>query len=182
MQANCKRIVEPCNLATRGSEYTLRQMSIAPGPMGTMETLRIMAVLAKDALTYLDFCTFMSDIICNGAVLTLHPNDIDIYLRGIYRYVNEDVETLYSPAYNAWHFRQNGYIMGDCDDICMMYAAVFHALGYRSKFVAMRTKPRDLNFYHVVIETFVEGRWLRFDATVPRGTIHTDYGLMEVTV
>ena len=183
MPVNCRQIVDRC-IGNPSGQYSLRAMSIAPGPQGTLETLRIMAGLSRDAMNYQDFCSFMANLICSGDgnFTRSGPDIIDRYLRSIFRYVNEDVETLYSPAYNVWQLTQTGYLMGDCDDISMMYAAVFNALGMRSRFVAMRTKPHDPNFYHVVVEVYYQGRWIRYDATVPPRTVHIEFGLMEVEV
>jgi transglutaminase superfamily protein len=178
MNNDCyKHLVEPCGHFT--GQYRMHEMSIAPGNQGTVETLRIMARLARESLNYQDFCDFMADIVCNNVVLLSLPDDIDRYLRAIYRYENEDVETLYSPAYNAWQYRRTGMLRGDCDDISMFYAAVFTALGHKTRLVAMRTKRNDSEFHHVVVEIQYDPTlWKRFDATVPQGTAHNHYGTL----
>lgn len=183
MNANkyaCTKLIEPCG--HQSAQYAVHEMSIGPGPQGTLETVRMMARLSKEALNYQDFCNFMASLVCDSRLCTLHPDVIDSYLRTIYRYENEQVETLYSPAYNVYQLQRTGYLIGDCDDISMVYASVFLALGYRSRFVAMRTKPQDTEFYHVVVDCKVGEHWKRYDATVPIGTIRTSYGSLVVEV
>lgn len=169
----CTKLVEPCG--TRSAQYRVKELSIGPGQQGTVETVRLMARLAREALQYQDFCDFMSDIVCTR-LSSISPDDIDNYLRTIYRYENEQIETLYSPAYNVYQLQRTGYLIGDCDDISMLYASVFLALGYKARFVAMRTKPNDMEYYHVVTDCKIGEHWKRYDATMPKQSIRTSYG------
>lgn len=144
--------------------------TIAPGPQGTAETLRVMAGLARNAATWDTFQVF-SRLFENAA-------QVDKTLRPHYEYVAEEVETLYAPEYNLMNLIRNGKLIGDCDDIAMFYAAIFYVLGIPARFVAMRTKKNDPLFYHVVVEAFEHDRWKRFDPTVIPSLVEIDFGQM----
>lgn len=152
----------------------IRIMSIAHGPQGTRETLRIMAGLARDAKESPEFCAFVKEVTCT----VRDPYALDRFIRARYRYQFEEVETLYAPRFNVMFYRSNGYFTGDCDDVTMLYCAIFYVLGYNTRMVAMRTKREDENYYHVVPELFINNQWLRFDPTVPINTQHLYFGTM----
>lgn len=149
---------------------TITTMSIALGPQGTQETLRIMAALVRAAADDNVFREFASQY--------RTPAEVDLMLRIVYTYIEEPIETLYAPQYNLSHLYQFGSIIGDCDDISMFYAAVFTVIGIRTRFVAMRTRRNDPEFYHVVVEDLDSQR--RYDATVPPNMVYQmiDYGKM----
>lgn len=175
----CTQLIEPCG--HQSAQYRVQKLSIGPGQQGTVETVRLMARLSREALDYEDFCNFMADLVCSR-LSSLHPDEVDNYLRAVYRYQNEQVETLYSPAYNVFQMKRTGYLIGDCDDISMVYASVFIALGYKVRFVAMRTKPNDIEYYHVVVDCKIGEHWKRFDATMPKQSIRTSYGSLIIEV
>jgi len=145
---------------------------VPDGEKGTKETLRLMARLVRRAINIPAFQTFAFNIPAN----TLQ--DIDRFLASHYTYVDEEIETLYAPEYNMMYLLEKGTLIGDCDDISMFYAAVFKALGYRVRFVAMKTRPNDPEFRHVVVEILNGNHWQRCDATVEPNTIQIDYGVM----
>jgi len=148
----------------------MRLMSIGTGEQGTLETLRIMAGLARDAA---------NDVIFQAFARSFRSADhVNAELYHAFEYRNEIIETLYHPVYNLEHLRQTGVLMGDCDDIAMFYAAVFTVIGIPSRFVAMKTKKSDPEFLHVVVEAFENNRWKRFDPTVIPGLVQIDYGRM----
>lgn len=147
----------------------IKTMSIATGPQGTRETLRIMATLAREAAD--------SELFRQFASVFKTPQEVDS-IRQHYEYTPEPVETLYTPQYNLHMFITTGKFIGDCDDVAMLYAAVFYVKDIPARFVAMRTKQHDPDFYHVVVEAFIHGAWKRFDPTVPPSMVQTDYGRM----
>lgn len=152
----------------------ITQMSIAPGALGTQETLRIMASLARNASDWGLFQEF--------AKRFQSANHVDATLRPLFEYTEEPVETLFAPEYNLAHLLRFGKLIGDCDDIAMFYAAVFFTMGIQSRFVAMRTKKTDSNYFHVVIEANEGNGWKRFDPTVIGGLQQIDFGRMVVYV
>lgn len=80
--------------------------------------------------------------------------------------------------FNMHRLLQNQDIVGDCDDVAMFLAAVLKIKNYRTRFVALRTRRHDPEFYHVVTEAMEQGQWKRFDPTVVPGLIQVDYGQM----
>jgi len=148
----------------------MRLTSIAPGEQGTRETLRMMAGLAREASRDSRFIEF--------ANLFQSAADVHASLSGVYKYQDEEIETLYAPTFNLNYFNQTGELTGDCDDIAMFYAAIFRVLGLPTRFVAMKTKRHDPEFLHVVVESFEDGRWRRYDPTVQPGLVQIDFGRM----
>lgn len=146
-----------------------RVMSIAHGPQGTRETLVMMAALAHEAQSSETFRAFARWI---KSVAEINA------LRRFYVYTPEEVETLYAPEINLRHFIEHGSLIGDCDDISTFLAAIFLFHRVPSRFVAMRTKRNDPDFYHVVVEAFLGDNWKRFDLTVPPAMQQIDYGQM----
>lgn len=155
-------------------EPIITVMNIAAGPQGTLETLRIMAGLARNASQSPVFKQF------TGIFKDAH--DVDFAIRPRYEYTPEPVETLFAPEYNLAYFIDFGKVIGDCDDIAMFYAAIFYAMGIPCRFVAMKTKRNNPDYFHVVVEAFEQQRWKRFDPTVTPGLVQYDYGQMIVNV
>jgi len=153
----------------------IKRINIPDGHPGTRVTLRIMAALSREAKQSQSFCEFVKEMTCTVKT----PDEMDSYMRARFRYVPEDIETLYAPRMNVQHYREFGYFIGDCDDITMMYCAIFYALGYPSRMLAMRTNPNDPNFTHVVPELFINQAWRRFDPTVEVDVRHVFYGAMH---
>ena len=151
----------------------IRITSIASGNQGTWEKLRVMAGLTREAA---------ADSYFSGAAKSFfyHPTagEVDAQIRYFYTYTNEAVETLYSPIFNMKRYAAGADIIGDCDDVSMFLAAVLKVKGYRTRFVALRTRRHDPEFYHVVVEALEHGKWKRFDPTVIQGLMQVDYGQM----
>ena len=150
-------------------ESEISTTTIGKGAQGTRETLRIMAGMVRHAVSMEPFREF--------ALFFPNAQSVEV-IRKYFRYTPEDVETLYSPEYQLYSLIHTGQFTGDCDDIAMMYAAIFHVLGLSTRFVAMKTKRNDPEFLHVVVETFENNRWKRFDPTVKPGMIQIDFGQM----
>lgn len=150
--------------------------SVAPGEQGTYETLMLMHGLVREAVNDSHFREFAHYF--DG----MTPGEIDMRIRQSYTYVEESIETLYSPLFNMTRFLNGFDIVGDCDDVSMFLAALFTLRGFQTRFVAMRTKKNDPLYYHVVVEAFDGGKWKRFDPTVIPGLIQIDYGQMTVNI
>ena len=143
--------------------------TIGKGAQGTRETLRIMAGMVRRASAMELFREFAQ----------MFPNAQSVEeIRKYYQYTPEDIETLYAPEYQLYLFIHTGKFTGDCDDIAMMYAAIFNVLGLPTRLVAMKTKRHDPEFLHVVVETLENNRWKRFDPTVKPGMVQIDFGQM----
>lgn len=148
----------------------MRVMSINSGAQGTLETLRLMAALAREAGDDPNFSQYAQSFSTAAEINRVHIP--------VYRYADESIETLFTPQWNLSHLIQTGELMGDCDDISMFYAAMFHVLQIPSRLVAMRTRRNDPDFLHVVVEAYEDNRWKRFDPTVFPGLVQIDYGRM----
>jgi hypothetical protein len=149
--------------------HSVHMVSIQSGNAGTRETLVIMRNLALKAKRNATFFEFASSF--------KNADDVNV-LRDHYRYVPEEIETLIAPEFNLYYFLHFGEFIGDCDDIAMLYGAVFNVIGIPSRLVAMRTERGNPEFLHVVIEAFEGGRWKRYDPTVISGLRQVDYGQM----
>lgn len=97
--------------------------------------------------------------------------EIDGWIRAHFRYRDEQEEILRTPEFMLNDaLNRLGYLEGDCDDIATLYVAMFKALGFPSRFVAIRYTPDNPNFEHVFAQAYNMGVWRTFDATVPAGT------------
>lgn len=144
------------------------------GSSGTKATLQLMSRLARRATTIPAFVVFAQNLQLLGG----DTEAINEFLAKYYDYTDEEIETLYAPEYNMIHLLDKRKLIGDCDDISMFYAAVFKTLGYRVRFVAMKTKRNDPEYRHVVAEVLEDGRWKRYDPTVGANVTQIDYGQM----
>jgi transglutaminase-like putative cysteine protease len=104
----------------------------------------------------------------------------DRYLRDHFVYVPEKVETLVTPDYLLTSLENNGKISGDCDDISILQGAIYKCLGFRIRFVAIRSDADNPNYDHVFSEVKVDNDWIVFDLTLPIG-FRINY-LAKVTV
>jgi len=67
------------------------------------------------------------------------------------RIVNEPEELLVSPLRMLWEIELVGYTSGDCDDIAMLIAAFFGAVGIEARFKAIM-KTSEGWYQHVFTE------------------------------
>jgi hypothetical protein len=133
-----------------------------------------MAKLIRNAVKESDFVLF--------TVQFPSWTDVDPWVRMHFRYASEPYEIIFTPQSSLMSIQDHNYFVGDCDDVSTFEGALFVALGFQVRLVAIRTKANDDNFYHVFIEVYLGGDWQRFDATVSPGLIHKEYGRMVVNV
>lgn len=76
------------------------------------------------------------------------------------------------------------HLVGDCDDISTLYAAILTCLGFKSRFVAIKSTRNNSGYDHVFVETENPdiNSWVAFDMTVPAGTILEYYGKVEINI
>ena len=96
---------------------------------------------------------------------------VDSFVRARYRYRDEMEEIIRSPEFMLNDLTRIGYMEGDCDDVSTLYAGFIKALGYPSRFVAIRYTPDNPNFEHVFAQAYAGGEWKTFDGTVAPGTV-----------
>ena len=104
------------------------------------------------------------------------PNDrskllasADEYLRTRFIYEGEAIETLQHPEYMLNGLEMSGRLVGDCDDISTLHAALLTVLDFKVRFVAIRSTYNDPNFDHVYLEVNNGGTWIPYDITLPLG-------------
>lgn len=107
---------------------------------------------------------------------------VDQFLREKFVYASEMIETLQHPDYMLGGLEMSGRLVGDCDDISTLHAALLTALGFQVRFVAIRSLKQDINFDHVYIEANHNGEWIMFDITLPLGTIIDYFGRIAIPV
>lgn len=106
----------------------------------------------------------------------------DRFLRDRFIYESEAIETLQHPEYMLTGFENSGRFVGDCDDITTLHAALLVALGFKVRFVAIRSMKDDPNFDHVYIEVNLNGDWIMYDVTILLGTTIEFFGRLTVQV
>mgnify|MGYP001612044145 CR=1 FL=1 len=76
----------------------------------------------------------------------------------------------------------SGRLVGDCDDISTLHAALLTALGFQVRFVAIRSAYENPNFDHVYIEANNNGDWIMYDVTIPLNTPIDYFGRFTIAV
>lgn len=85
----------------------------------------------------------------------------------------QDVEYVKTPLRHLTDLQTYGISYGDCDDMSTLLAALLNSVGYKVRFVIIRTKTNpNPNYNHIFVEVFVPatagspGRWAALDATM----------------
>ena len=107
---------------------------------------------------------------------------IDGYLRSHFIYIPEMIETIQTPDYMLNGLEINNVLMGDCDDITTLHAALLLCLAFKVRLVAIRSTFTDPNFDHVYLETEHQGEWIPYDITIPLGTEIHYFGRLTMAV
>jgi Transglutaminase-like superfamily len=121
--------------------------------------------LARRGASSLHVQAFAYSFLPNDNVLP----DLDSWIRHAFVYRGENQEVIRTPEYMLAQFEREGHLEGDCDDISTLYAAFLKALGFQSRFVAIRV-GRATDFSHVYVEVSVPNGWIAVDPTVEHGT------------
>lgn len=139
---------------------------IPDGPSGTLVTLKVMAVLAREASRRqglrefaarlaLGACPTEKDWLCQIKAVHEYVRDQIRYLRDIV-----DVETVQEPEVTMQ------MAAGDCDDKVTLACALLNSIGHPCRMVALRFNPNP-DFSHVVAETKLADRWVGMELTEP---------------
>jgi len=103
---------------------------------------------------------------------TLFDNDILGYLRAITAFVKENVkyvsdpegtEYVISPLVLLQRIEQQGLARGDCDDHCLLHAAMARSLGINERIIGVKQGPQSTYFDHVIVEAPVDGQTIDID-------------------
>lgn len=87
-----------------------------------------------------------------------------------FRFDPEEIELLRTPAALARDLTANRIVVGDCDDMATLLAALLFSLGIPVGFVTIATSPHRPEFRHVFVAARVgaRGEWEHFDPSVDR--------------
>ena len=108
--------------------------------------------------------------------------NVDTFLRSKFVYESELIETIQSPDYMLSGLEMSGRLIGDCDDISTLHAALLSALGFKVRFVAIRSIREQTDFDHVYIEVNLNDDWFMYDITLPLGTKIDYFGRLTIQV
>jgi len=146
----------------------IREYSIRSGAAGTQQTLQVMADLARQGATH---------SLIRQAGLNMYADQVDSYIRGIWRFVREEDEVLRSVETQVSNFYRYGALIGDCDDAAIIAGAIALAKssknGFRPQFVAVRPLIQP-EFQHV----YTEWGPFRIDPTAPPSADYTNWERM----
>lgn len=76
-------------------------------------------------------------------------------------------EFLTAPLYMVRQIREQGYAVGDCDDVAILGAALGRATGYQARFRVMAFGGPGDPFLHVFTELRDGRHWRELDTTKP---------------
>jgi transglutaminase-like putative cysteine protease len=144
---------------------TAQLLAIPDGPQGTRATLRLMSALVRQYRKHLAVRQLALAVVQSvrghknfgGMVSALCEwvKDSIQYVRDI-----RDVETIQTPV-KTLEFRQ-----GDCDDQATLLASLLESVGFRARFVAIKTEF-DGPFVHVYTEVNLGTQWYPLETTEP---------------
>lgn len=125
-----------------------------------------MAQLAKEAGNDPSFRTFARGL---GSL-----DAVESWVRANYSYRDEFEEVVRTPQFMLADMgRLEGTrvvtLEGDCDDVSTFFCGCCAALGFKSRFVAIRFNPSNPYFEHVFAQAYDGGNWRTLDATIPEG-------------
>jgi hypothetical protein len=117
-----------------------------------------------------------------------HPRRLDDWLREIWTFEAETVETLRGPESQWFRYIKTNHMVGDCDDAALVAAAmlvspfaVTMGPGGSVEFVAAR--PHNVeNFSHVFLETRDREGIIRIDPTAPPDADYTGWEFLRQRV
>lgn len=155
-----------------GDMMFYRQVSISTerlpdGPRGTERTLQVMSAavrgeLPPDHAGYLDErIRRVALSVCSAVPGHLHERELAALLAFVrdriqYRLDPAGVERVQDPLTTL------ELQSGDCDDKCVLLAALLAAIGHTPRFVA---QFNGAEFDHVYCEALLDGRWIALDPT-----------------
>jgi len=160
-------------------QVSIRAERLPDGPQGTERTLSVMAAAVRgeippDHAGYLDErIRRVALSLCASVPGHLYERELAVLLAYVrdeiaYRLDPACVERVQDPLTTL------ELASGDCDDKCVLLAALLAAIGHVPRFVA---QYNGTEFDHVYCEAQVNGRWVALDPTadgrggVPLGSV-----------
>lgn len=137
--------------------------TIANGPAGIRQTLRIMSKITKKYKSSQPVRELALSIVrgCGEKKWFEEAECLLDFVQRKIRYVKDirGVETLHTPP----HVLRLG--QGDCDDKSLLLASLLESIGHPTRFVAVGAKKG--RFSHVLVQTKIAGRWVWAETTEP---------------
>lgn len=140
-------------------------LALPDGDAGTRATLRIMASLVRQYRKSLPARSLALDIIERVPGHKNYAGEaaaICNWVKRNIRYTRDvtDVETLQTPL------KTLDIGQGDCDDQATLTATLLEAVGFNTRFLAIRTATFG-PFVHVVSQANINGEWVPLETTEP---------------
>lgn len=140
-------------------------LSLPDGDAGTRATLRIMVSLVRRYRKSLPIRTLALEIVERVPGHKNFPGEaaaLCLWVRGNIRYVRDvtEVETLQTPL------KTLDIGQGDCDDQATLLASLLEAVGFRTRFMAIKTASLG-PFIHVVAQAQIGREWVTLETTEP---------------
>ena len=140
-------------------------LSLPDGDAGTRATLQTMAAIVRQYRKNLDIRTLALDIVRS---VPGHKNfegqaaAVCRWVRSNIQYVRDvnDVETIQTPL-KTLDFGQ-----GDCDDQSTLVASLLQAVGFQTRFLAIKTAALG-PYVHVVAQALIGSDWVPLETTEP---------------
>lgn len=150
-----------------------RFIEIPQGVEGSLATLERMAGMVREGAddpTVTDFAAKVVDRYPHYAPLDYAALLFEwVRTRMLYLPDYDDgevIEEIRTPGYLLQEIARYGNAVGDCDDYVVLYGALYRALGFPVRFVAISITPDQL-LGHVYLQLHYEGEWITADGIVP---------------
>lgn len=138
-------------------------MGISSGAQGTLETLKIMARVARIGKRHLDVrmaaMQAVSDV--EQKAFIEEAKAVQQFIKNTIRYVKDirGIETIQTPEITL------AIGQGDCDDQSILVAAMLESIGHPARFVAISFD--GIEYAHVFTETKIGSNWYSVETTEP---------------
>jgi transglutaminase-like putative cysteine protease len=146
-----------------GILLTAQLRGIPAGPAGTRATLQQMVKMVRESAASLPIRVLAVKLTdgCAQKETRCEAQSLQEFVRDEIRYVRDPrfLEALQYPEITLQ------IKAGDCDDKSMMLAALWQAVGGKSRFVAVGFRPG--HFAHVYPELLIDGEWIAAETTEP---------------
>lgn len=151
------------------STPTVSRWWLPAGELGSRETLRRMAELARAALVEPAVIDTAAAIVAGASNPVAQVARIRDYLARHVRFLRDPVgvELLRAPRYVLGQIAAKGAVQMDCDDVATLGAALGLAVGLPARMIAVGFRGPEGPLTHVFTELLAGGRWRELDTTRP---------------
>lgn len=154
-----------------------RYQELEPGEAGTVQTLAVMAELARVASRQPLLIQAAQHIVGQATGSPLRAAlQIRAFLGRHLRFFPDpvDLELVVAPGLQLERIRSDGYVHGDCDDIATLGAALGLALHFPARFVILAFDPEG-PWEHVYTELSTPDGWAELDTSREMQRVPSDF-------